>query len=158
MSLTQALKALTAKEAETLEEKAKHENELTQYVSFYENLNQSERQPDDRCDRCSKIFNLCNQIHSHQLEQGLHKEILCFEKTILDINEQEKPLLDSLIHKIGEIVKEVYPHSTVRSADSSCRSTAASRQASACHGLTSTFCWISEARTGSLSWTTTTCT
>jgi len=149
---------LSAKEAEALEEKAKHDSELNQYVSFYENLNQSERQPDDRCDRCSKIFNLSNQIHSHQLEQGLHKEILCFEKTILDINEQEKPLLDSLIRKIEEIVKEVYPHATVRSRDPSCRSTAASRRACVCRGPTSTSCSTSAARTASRSSNTTTCT
>lgn len=107
------LESLTSRASELQKEKTKFETEITNYSNLIECLDNNEENSDEECKRCSKIFNLSNVIMNNQLDQGLHKEIISFEQTILDINEQEKPLLDSLIRKIEEIVKEIYPESSV---------------------------------------------
>lgn len=106
------MKELTAQETQLLEEKSKVEQENATLQNFFENRNLVD-QNNANCERCCSIFNMSNQIGRNQLEQGLHQEILCFEKSILEINEQERPLLDKLIDKIGEMVREIHPDSAV---------------------------------------------
>lgn len=96
-----------------LEEKARGEQELNRLHNYFENKDKLDHSSGN-CERCGLVFNMSNHISkSHLLDLGLHKEIISFEKTIMEINEREKPILDELIQKIEEIVKEVYPDSVV---------------------------------------------
>ena len=99
-----------------LEEKAKNEQELNRLQNYLDNRNLEEN-PDSECERCGLVFNLSNVITKNHLDLGLHREILAFEKMIMEINETEKPLLDELIRKIEDMVKEVYPDSVVGIVD-----------------------------------------
>lgn len=96
-----------------LEEKARGEQELNRLQNYFENKDKLDCNSAN-CERCGLVFNMSNKFSkSDLLEQGLHKEIVSFEKTILEINEKEKPILDGLIQKIEDIIKEVYPDSVV---------------------------------------------
>ena len=120
-------------EAHLHEDKSKHEQEVARLQSYFDNKNITDKSGGE-CDRCCSVYNLSNVIGKNQLDQGLHKEILCFEKTILEINHQEKPLLDKLIEKILDIIKEIHPDSTVVYPSQSFRYMAALRLDCACHG------------------------
>ena len=103
---------MTTKEEQVQEEKVKAQQDVEKLQGYLDNRALANTN-NPNCDRCGAIFNMNNRISKNHLDVGLHKEIQAFEKTIMEFNEQERPLLDKLIKHIEDLVKEIYPDAVV---------------------------------------------
>lgn len=96
-----------------LQEKKKNEEEVEELEGLVRTSEARQEKGPEECHACMNIYSVSNHIGKSNLELALHKELISFEQMIIMHNLKEKPLLDNLIQKIHDIVKEVYPDSKV---------------------------------------------
>lgn len=96
------------------EEKKKNEEEVEELEGLVKTNPVKQENDPEGCHPCMNIYSVSNHIAKSNLELALHKELVTFEQMILVHNQKEKAMLDNLIERIHDIVKEVYPDSKVK--------------------------------------------